>query len=397
MSYYTLDAKGKKYEKKTVLLRVDWNVSFDEKKEMNQFRIRASMETIQYLVKQGAYIIIVTHWSRPSGFEYEYSTAHFIKILKEYGYKVTFIPTVSLIESYLNQGKSQIFLLENIRFLPHEKTCSQLLASKLSFSADFFVQDGFGVLAKESCLTTIVPTFFQPEKRCIGFLIEKELHVLDQMRAAHISNNVLVIGGAKVPEKLMALQNALSVASTILLLPPLVITYQAALGEKNSGNAIVYKDLFQVVNKFVSQAEKQKTQIVIPSDFQIKTAHGSYRFADKEKIKPNDTIVGIGPKTVEIYKEAMHCASYAFMTGISGFIAERESWYTGEKLFDAIGSKTKRIIAGGDSVALIETIVGLKLGSTKLLTGGSASFAYLGTGSLVGLCPFKKEDTSLKN
>jgi 3-phosphoglycerate kinase len=396
MSYYLLNNELEKFQKKRVLLRVDWNISFDEKNELNEFKIQASMETIAWLLKQGASLIIVTHWSRPSGFEYKFSTIHLIKILKKYGYDVVFIPTVSLIESYCNND-GRIFLLENIRFLPHEKTCSPLLAQKLRSCVDIFVQDGFGILAKKACLTTVVPSLFKQEDRFIGFLIEKERAVLDEMRKADRSKNVLLIGGAKIPEKLGALQTALSIASKILLMPPLVATYQAALGQNNNGNTIIYKGLFPVVHELIVQAQKQQVEIIIPLDFQIKTDQGLYQFADNTAIQQKDQIVGVGPQTITLYENAMRNASNVFMTGISGFITERKSWYTGSMLFKVIGSKTKRIIAGGDSVALMQSILGLNPYNSTFLTGGSASFTYLGTGNLIGLSPFKKEDISPKS
>jgi phosphoglycerate kinase len=397
MLYYALSSISQKWYKKRILLRVDWNVSFNETGEINEFKIKASMKTIQWFLRQGSYVIIVTHWSRPLGFEYKYSTIHFIEILKRYGYNVVFIPTISLIESYLKSG-GKIFLLENIRFLPHEKNCSQLLAKKLFSLVDIFIQDGFGILAKKACLTTVLPFLFEKKNRFIGFLIEEELTVLDSIRSADPSKNVLLIGGAKVPEKLMALQGGLSIASKILLLPPLVATYQAALG-KNYGDSatIIYKELFPLVHEFVIQAQKKHVEIMVPIDFQIKTEQGLYEFVENEMVSKTDQIVGIGPKTVALYADAFRNATNLFMTGISGFISEKESWYTGSMLFNAIDVKTKRIVAGGDSVTLIQNIVGTSPYNSSFLTGGSASFYYLGSGNLVGLCPFKKEDITPKS
>ncbi len=396
MSYYVLNNELKTFQNKRVLLRVDWNVSFDENKEVNEFRIKASLATIEWLLKQGAYIIIVTHWSRPFGFEYKYSTVHLMKILKKYGYDVLFIPTVSLIKSFYNI-KYRIFLLENIRFLPHEQNCSLLLAQKILSFIDIFVQDGFGILAKKACLTTVVPALIQKEKKYIGFLIQKECAVLDEIRKEDRSKNVLLIGGSKVPEKLLALEPALSIASKILLLPPLVSTYQAALGLNNNDKTVIYKELFPFVKNLILSAQKQHTEIMTPYDFQVKRNNGLYTFADYKSIQKTDHIIGIGPQTVMIYKEALSKALNVFVTGVSGFITQRESWYTGSMLFNVVKSNTKLIIAGGDSVALMQNIIGTNSCNAVFLTGGSASFSYLGSGDLVGLSFFKKEDRVLKS
>lgn len=396
MSYYVLNHQLKIFQNKRVLLRVDWNLSFNENKEVDEFKIKASIPTIEWLLKQGAYIIIVTHWSRPCGFEYRYSTIHLIKILKKYGYDVLFIPTVSLIKSFYDK-KYRIFLLENIRFLPHEKNCSLLLAQKILSYIDIFVQDGFGVLAKKACLTTVIPTLIQKEKKYIGFLIEKECAILDQIRKEDRAKNVLLIGGAKVPEKILGLEAALSIASKILLLPPLVATYQAALGYNNNGNTVIYKDLFPFIKNLILCAKKQHTEIITPCDFHVKRDNGIYVFAEYKSIKETDHIIGIGPQTVMIYKEALYNALNIFVTGISGFINQRESWYTGSMLFNMIESNKKLIVAGGDSVALMQNIIGIDSCDTVFLTGGSASFVYLGTGTLIGLSFFKKEDKALKS
>jgi 3-phosphoglycerate kinase len=374
----------------SVLCRADLNVPVDTKGILDDFRLISSLPTIDFLLERGASICLITHLGRPKNPLPIFSTARLIPFFRDRGYVIEWAETIAAAKHLQQTKKYQLMLLENLRFTPYEQGQDLCFAQQLAQLGTYFVQDAFGSLAHAETSIIQLPTLFSETHRTIGLLVEREIQMLEKFRSCNSAEKLLIIGGIKVAEKIKYLQSVLENMDTILLLPPLAATFMAAQ-QKEVGTTPVFPEYFDLCRSLVAYAAAHGKALIIPEDFQIKRADGSYCFVDQSAIQKDDALIGLGPRSCDLYCSMIKKTSSVFITGLCGFIDRPESFYTARTLLDAAMRYEKDlIVAGGDSVGLVRQMYGDNTQSIKFSTGGSASLCYVATGNLVGLEPFSR-------
>ena len=372
-----LDVAGKK-----VLVRVDFNVPFDDKgKISDDTRIRASLDTIQYLLDNKAAVILMAHLGRPKGqVNPKYSLAPVAKHLgKLLGKKILFAPdcvgeAAQAAASKLKPG--HILLLENLRFHKEEEKNDMEFAEKLASLADLYVNDGFGVSHRAHASVEGV-THFLPA--AAGFLLEKEIQYVGQAVTNPLHPFVAIIGGAKVSDKIGVISNLLDKVDTLLIGGGMANTFLAAQGYK-MGKSLVEEDKLDLAKELLAKAKKNKVNMLLPTDLVMAAAFAPDAEHVTEKVKNLNQAymaLDIGAETSKAYAEALADAKMIVWNGPMG-VFEMDAFCKGtEAVAKAVAkSRATSIVGGGDSVAAIEKL-GLAKRITHISTGGGASLEYL--------------------
>ncbi|MCQ2381024.1 MAG: triose-phosphate isomerase [Acidaminococcaceae bacterium] len=385
LSVKDLDVKSKK-----VLVRVDFNVPFDDKGKISDAtRIKAALPTIKYLLKNGAAVILCSHLGRPKGqVNKKYSLKPVAvcleKLLKT---KVAFASDCvgSVAEKAAKTLKpGKVLLLENLRFHAEEEANDMEFASKLASLAELYVNDGFGVSHRAHASVEGV-THFLPA--AAGFLLEKEIEFVGRAVTDPLHPFVAIIGGAKVSDKIGVIDNLLDKVDTLLIGGGMANTFLLAQGCK-LGKSLVEKDKVGLAKKLLAKAKKNKVKMLLPTDLVM-----AEEFAPKAK-HVNENVknlnaewmaLDIGAVTQKVFADALKGAKMVVWNGPMG-VFEMPAFCKGTEAVakTVAASKAVSIVGGGDSVAAIEK---LKLAKkiTHISTGGGASLEYLEGKTLPGV------------
>lgn len=258
-----LDVAGKK-----VLVRVDFNVPFDDKgKISDDTRIRASLDTIQYLLDNKAAVILMAHLGRPKGqVNPKYSLAPVAKHLgKLLGKKILFAPDCVGADAKAAAKKlkpGHILLLENLRFHKEEEKNDMEFAEQLASLADLYVNDGFGVSHRAHASVEGV-THFLPA--AAGFLLEKEIEYVGRAVTEPLHPFAAIIGGAKVSDKIGVISNLLDKVDTLLIGGGMANTFLAAQGCA-MGKSLVEEDKIDLAKELIAKAKKNNVKLLLPTD-----------------------------------------------------------------------------------------------------------------------------------
>ncbi|NCD08159.1 MAG: triose-phosphate isomerase [Negativicutes bacterium] len=372
-----LVVKGRK-----VLVRVDYNVPMDETgKITDDTRIRASLDTIDYLLKNNAAVILMAHLGRPKGkADAKYSLTPVAAYLGDLlGKPVKFAGNCigKEAENAAAQLKSgEILMLENLRFHPEEEKNDMDFAEKLASLADLYVNDGFGVSHRAHASVEGV-THFLPS--AAGFLLEKEIRYVGQAVENPIHPFAAIIGGAKVSDKIGVIDNLLDKVDMLLIGGGMANTFLAAEGFK-MGNSLVEEDKIPLAKELLIKAEKKKVKLYLPVDLVMSEAFApdaKNEVQEISKLDQNRMALDIGPKTAEIYAEAIKKAKMIVWNGPMG-VFEMDAFCKGtEAVAKAVAAnRGVTIVGGGDSVAAIDKL-GLEKKIKHISTGGGASLEYL--------------------
>ena len=385
MTIRDVDLKGKR-----VMIRVDFNVPLEGGKITDDIRIRAELPTINYVLDHGAArVILMSHLGRPNGngFEKEFSLAPVAKRLSELmsqPVKLLSDCVGDSVKKDLAASPEKLVMLENLRFHKGEEKNDPAFAKKLASLADIYVNDAFGTAHRAHASTAGVAAYLPA---VMGFLIEKELQYLGKLIKNPERPFVVILGGAKVSDKIPLIENLLKKADTILIGGGIAYTFLKAQGI-NIGDSKLEKDKIDLAKTILEEATSAKVKIELPSDFVIVPN------IDSNDAKISDTIsegfmgLDIGPKTREVFKAVLSKARTVVWNGPLG-VFEREAFLQGTKeiaLYLA-GLKDKgvqTIILGGDSAAAVLKF-GLEDKMTFISTGGGASLEYLGGEELPGI------------
>ena len=372
-----VDVKNKK-----VLVRVDFNVPMDANGNItDDTRIKASLETIKYLLKNKAVVILMAHLGRPKGkvtakFSLAPVAVRLSALLKQ---NVQFVDNCvgQEVKDAVGQLETgEILLLENLRFHKEEEENDMEFAEKLAALADIYVNDGFGVSHRAHASVEGI-THFLPS--VAGFLLEKELRFLSKVVTNPVRPFAAIVGGAKVSDKIGVIDSLLDKADAILIGGGMANTFLAAEGF-NLGNSLVEKDKLSLAKELLKKAEKNKVKMYLPLDLVMAeafSADAKYKVQDIGNLNQDYMALDIGPKTAELYAKVLQSMNTIFWNGPMG-VFEMDAFCKGtEAVANALGeSKGMTIVGGGDSVAAIE-----KLKLTKKIkhisTGGGASLEFL--------------------
>ncbi len=373
---------------KTVLLRVDFNVSLNADYTIsNSARIEQSLPTIKYLLKNKNRLVIISHLGRPKGTDSKYSLKVVADKLKEYLPKNN-IFLAKDIES-AKENLSEIVILENIRFFPKEKDYSTIFAKQLASLADVYVNDAFGVCHR-SDTSVIGPPKFIPSYG--GLLLKKELEMISQVTVEPKKPIVAIIGGAKVSTKIGLINKLIKIVDYLIIGGGLANTFVNAQGHE-IGTSFCEYEAVQQARKLLSLAKKGRALIVLPVDAVVAETKDDKEHDVKkiDNISPKESIFDIGPETKAKIGCILAKAKTIIWNGPVGLFenpAFREGtdfiYYSITQNTDAIS-----IVGGGDTLAAISKKEYLNK-ITHISTGGGAMLELIEKGTLPGIEALKR-------
>lgn len=387
---------------KRVFLRADLNVPLENSHIMGDDRLVKILPTLNALVKKGARIILATHLGKPKvgSFDKALSTIHLLEWFKKRNFTITFAETPSAavnLEKQLSSGS--ILLLENLRFFPGEKMpnhpTEDLIKEQKKFVislfelADYYINDAFGLLHRTDSSITLLPTLFATKKRSIGLLIEKELKILTPIREHPHKPYVITMGGGKVADKLPVIERFFDKATTILVGPAISFTFMQAMGF-TTGKSLVVPELLETAKMILDKAKHQNVKLIFPVDYQVALGdlEGKLTYYDAKEIPSDGIGVSIGPKTIELFRDALLGAQTVYVNGTMGIFERPETMKTYNVLLQTIAQLTNTsIIGGGESVTAVHQI-GIQDAIAFCSTGGGSTLHYLAGDTLPGLASF---------
>lgn len=372
-----IDVAGKK-----VLVRVDFNVPLNEKKEItDDTRIVAALPTIEYLLKKHAEVILCSHLGRPDGVvNPKYSLAPVAAKLKQLlDCKITFASDVigeSAQAAVDNMNEGEIVLLENLRYHKEETDNDAAFSKKLASFADVYVNDAFGAAHRAHASTAGVADYLPA---VAGFLIEKELSALGGALDNPTRPFLAILGGAKVSDKIGVIENLITKVDWIILGGGMAYTFLKAKGYE-VGTSLVDSDRIELAAGLLKKAEKKGVEIFLPVDTVIAD---KFDAAAKTQVVPADEItpgwmgLDIGPTTRMLFAEKIRKAKTVIWNGPMG-VFEMEAFAEGTKAVAKAMAETDAmtIIGGGDSAAAVK-IFGYDEQIDHISTGGGASLEFL--------------------
>jgi len=384
-----IDLRGKK-----TLVRVDFNVPLDSDGTVtDETRINAALPTIKKLHEKGAKIILASHLGRPKG---ERNPSMSLSPVAPLLAKKLGLPVLFLDDCVGEQVKSateelqdgQITLLENLRFHKGETENDSVFSENLASLADVFVNDAFGTAHRAHASTYGVPSILSD--KVSGYLIAKELEFLGEKTSNPARPFVVILGGAKVSDKITVIDKLLDKADSIIIGGAMAYTFALAAGKK-VGESLCEPDKVDLAKSALIKAEKNGVNFLLPVDTLITDSldFGAKEIGDS-KIVEGDIPDGwegvdIGPKTTKLYQEAISDAETILWNGPMGvFEIEASSKGTFAVAKTVAKSSAVSIIGGGDSVKAINRS-GYSDDVTFMSTGGGASLEFLEGKDLPGV------------
>lgn len=379
-----IDIKNKK-----LIIRVDFNVPLDDAKNItDDRRITASLPTIEYALKQGAAkVILMSHLGRPkgAGFEADFSLKPVAKRLKELLKQDVLMLEDCVgakVKDAIANSKERVILLENLRFHKEEEKNDANFAKELASFADVYVNDAFGTAHRAHASTAGI-TKYLPS--VAGFLIEKELKYLGEAVTNPKRPLAVILGGAKVSDKILLIKNLLTKANTIVIGGGMAYTFLKAQGIK-IGNSKLEADKVDTARELLAEAKAKGVEIVLTTDFVIAPNFQSDEAKIVDAIPDGWESLDVGPKTRKAYKEILSKAKTIVWNGPLG-VFERDAYAKGTREiaeFLATLKDVTVIIGGGDSAAAVAKF-NLEDKMTHISTGGGASLEFLEGKELPGI------------
>ncbi len=362
-----------------VLVRVDFNVPLNNGVVTDDTRIRSALPTIQYLLNEGAKVILMSHLGRPKGqgFEQDFSLAPVAEHLRglvnapvECAHDITGPDAHQKIEAMLN---GSIVVLENLRFDAREKKNDETFCSELASLADVYVNDAFGTAHRAHASTAGVAKLLASYA---GFLLNREVTTLTDMCKDPRRPFVAILGGSKVSDKIKVIDSLINTCNTLIIGGGMCFTFLLAQGYQ-VGASLQEPEWVERAGAMLNKAKEKGVNILLPHDVVV-----AQKCADKVPTRvvsvsdiPHDMMgLDIGPETVKSYEQAIACAQTIFWNGPMG-VFEIEAFEHGTKhVAHAVANNTQAhsIIGGGDSVAAVNKF-NLANDMTFISTGGGAS------------------------
>ena len=380
-----IDVSGKK-----VLVRCDFNVPQDENGNITDTkRITSTIPTIKYLIDNNAKVILCSHLGRPKGeFNLKYSLAPVKDELeKEIGKEVKLANDIigeDAKELTKNMDNGDIVLLENVRFDKREEENDKEFSKELASLAQIYVNDAFGTAHRAHSSTAGVSEFLPSVS---GFLIEKEIKFLGEALNNPKKPFVAILGGKKVSDKIMVINNLLEKVNTIMIGGGMAYTFLKAMG-LNIGNSICEEEKLELAKELMEKAKANNVKLMLPIDIvEVKNfeADAESKIVKYNQIEEGFEGVDIGPETVKEYEEVLKNAKTIMWNGPLGvFEIAKFAKGTNEiaKFISNLDAIT--VIGGGDSALAIEK-AGYADKMTHISTGGGASLEYLEGKKLPGI------------
>jgi phosphoglycerate kinase len=385
------------------LIRVDFNVPLNDQLEItDDTRIRSSLPTIQKVLKDGGAAIIMTHFGRPKsnlqsvklGAEDKYSTRHLVAHLaKLLNRPVQFADDCGSEASYKlakNLKAGEVLLLENTRFYGEETKGDEEFAQMLATLGEVYVNDAFGSAHRAHSSTTQVAKYFASDKKMFGYLMEAE--VVNAEKVLHQAEKpfTAIVGGAKVSDKILILENLLNIANDIIIGGGMAYTFFKAQGGQ-IGKSLVEDDKLDLAKSLLIKAKEKGVQIHLPVDSVVAdnfSNDANIKTTDSDSIEDGWMGLDIGPKAIAAFSQVILQSKTILWNGPMG-VFEMTNFSKGtetiaKKVAEATSHGAFSLIGGGDSVAAINQFH-LNDQVSFISTGGGAMLEYFEGKKLPGI------------
>ena len=388
----------KDIEDKKVLMRVDFNVPFKNGRVTDDARIRAHESTLRKLLDGGAKVALVSHFGRPKGgADPALSLRQIVPdVEKAYGVKVRFVedcvgPKVEAALDALSPG--EIVLLENVRFHPEEQKNDPAFAADLAKPFEVFVMDAFSAAHRADASTSgVIPLL----SSFAGDLLTREAEMLGAVSENPAKPYVLILGGAKVSDKIDVVGNLLNKATTILIGGGMAYTFLKAQGVE-IGRSLCEMDRLDFAGQTLREAKARGVQLLLPVDSVVASGlDATETEVVSNAAMPADRMgLDIGPKTIELFASALKGARSVLWNGPMG-VFENPRFAAGTRaLCQAVADCTQAgavtVIGGGDTASAVREF-GFDDRFSHVSTGGGASLEYCEGKELPGMAPFRVKD-----
>lgn len=374
-----IELKGKR-----VLIRCDFNVPLDSNQNItDDTRIRAALPTLEYMVTQGAKIVVMSHLGRPKGkAAAEFSLAPVaVRLAELLGKQVEFADSDVVVDDSVKEKVAalkdgDVLLLQNVRFRKEETDNEPGFAKELASLGDVFVQEAFGTAHRAHASTAGVADYLP----CVsGFLIEKEVKFLGSALHNPQRPFVAIMGGAKVGDKIKVIENLLTKVDTLIIGGGMSYTFYKAIGLE-IGTSILDADNIDLAKMLLEKATSLNVKLLLPVDIVCADEFSNdakYQTYSRDQIPSDMMGLDIGEETVKLYSEEIAKAKTVVWNGPMG-VFEMENFAKGTKaIAEALAtSDATTIIGGGDSAAAVEQF-GLADKMSHISTGGGASLEFL--------------------
>lgn len=373
-----VDVQGKR-----VLMRVDFNVPISDGTVSDDKRIRAALPTIEYLVNNGARVVLMSHLGRPSGDGYEdaYTVAPAARVLgRLLGTEVAVAPEVTgdrALSASQSLQNGQVMMVENLRFDSREKKNDPNLAKELAQLGDIYVNDAFGVAhrahASVEAIAKLLPSY-------AGFLLDSEVSTLQGVLDNPKHPFMAILGGAKVSDKIALVDKMLDIVDALIIGGGMCFTFLAAKGYE-TGKSLVENEWIERAGEMLTKAQQNGTEILLPIDVVVAPElreDAQTSVCSVEEIPQDMMGLDIGPATCELFKQKIMSMNTIVWNGPMG-VFEMKPFESGTKhVAEALAAneKASTIIGGGDSAAAVSKF-GLESQMTFISTGGGASMQLL--------------------
>ena len=373
-----IDVKGRK-----VIVRVDFNVPMKEGVITDDVRMTAALPTINYLLENGAAVILMSHLGRPKGQpKPEFSLKPVAEHLKELvSCPVIFAASDLVVDDCVKKQAAdlkcgEIMVLENLRFRPEEEKNGEEFSKELASLADIYVNDAFGTAHRAHASTAGIAAFLPAVS---GFLIEKELKFLGEAVDSPRRPFVAILGGSKVSDKIAVIENLLDKADTVIIGGGMAYTFLKANGCP-IGASLCEEDRLELARDLQKKAQEKGVKFLLPVDSKLGDRFAedcATAFADSETMPEGWMGLDIGPKTIDLYQKAVKDAGTVLWNGPMG-VFEFKAFEDGTRaVAQALAeSSAVTVVGGGDSAAAIKKF-GLEDRISHVSTGGGASLEYL--------------------
>ncbi|MBK6339392.1 MAG: phosphoglycerate kinase [Bacteroidetes bacterium] len=388
---------------KRALVRVDFNVPFDKSFIItDDTRIKAALPTIKKILEEGGSVVLMSHLGRPlkklkedgtidkEKFSLQHVVEHLSNLL---GQPVQFandcIGAATLVMAH-HLLPGEVMLIENTRFHKEEEKGDAVFAATLAKLGDIYVNDAFGTAHRAHASTTIVANSFAAENKCLGYLMAAEVKNAQKVLNTPTKPFTAILGGAKVSDKILIIENLLSIADNIIIGGGMAYTFFKAQGGK-IGNSLVEEDKLELAIELIQKAKEKGVNLVLPIDSIIADKfdeNANTDIANNDEIPDNWMGLDIGPKAIEAFKTIIASSKTILWNGPMG-VFEMEKFQQGTKavalaIVDATANGAFSLVGGGDSVAAVNKFE-LAEKVSFVSTGGGAMLEFFEGKTLPGV------------
>ena len=383
------------------LIRVDFNVPLNDKLEItDDTRMRATIPTIKKILNDGGSVILMSHLGRPKdGPTDKYSLKHLVKHLGELlpGTTVLFANDCIGEQAFLTASMmkpGEVLLLENLRFYKEEEKGDENFAKKLSGLGDIYINDVFGTAHRAHASTAVIAKFYPAEKRMFGLLMEGEVSSAEKVLHSGGKPFTAIIGGAKVSDKILIIENLLERATDIIIGGGMAYTFMKAQGG-NIGNSLCETDRLDTANELIKKAQGKGVNIHLPSDSVIADkfdANANTSASPSNNIPDGWMGLDIGLNACEQFSNVIHKSKLILWNGPMGVFEFSKFQHGTRTIAQAVAEATKNgafsLVGGGDSVAAVNQF-GYTDKVSYVSTGGGAMLEYFEGKELPGIAAIK--------